>query len=182
VTTNFIFIDSCVAGYQSDVAGLVLGTEWCLINSGEDGFAQMARALAGRSQLDPLQIVSLGSSGSLLLGATRLNAQALTPCPLSRTSRNQTGKRYHRPCAEITDVLPIYVPAHVPGSSGRNVANRWVYGHFPLCAIRANGSVAHGYSSRKLSRVSRLVTKKLSDWAVSSESRTELDFDFYHAR
>lgn len=57
------------------------------------------------------------------------------------------------------DVPPIYVLAYVPGKSGENVATHWVYRQFVQCAIRANFSVAHEDSSRKLSRVNRLVTK-----------------------
>ena len=51
MATNFVFIDSRLADYQTLVAGFAPGTEWQLINADENGVMQMARALAGRSGL-----------------------------------------------------------------------------------------------------------------------------------
>ncbi len=71
------FIDSRVADYQTLIAGLGTDTEWVLIDAYKDGIDQMRSALAGYSGLDSIQIVSHGSSGSVLLGSTVLDASSL---------------------------------------------------------------------------------------------------------
>ena len=77
MTINYVFIDSRVADFQTLVAGLAPDSEWYLINAEDDGVAQMARALAGRSGLDSIQIISHGSSGSVLLGSSAIDTQSL---------------------------------------------------------------------------------------------------------
>ena len=52
------------------------------------------------------------------LNAVRLN--------LSRTSRNQTGKKHPRSCAKLLDVQPIYVLANVLEQAERSVVTHWV--------------------------------------------------------
>ncbi len=71
---QIIVIDTSVVGYEA------LAGEWqgrgriILIDSGQDGLAQLRAALAGESQIDALHIVSHGADGVLFLGTTRIDA------------------------------------------------------------------------------------------------------------
>ena len=68
-----MFVDARVEDYQSIVANVAINIEVHILNSEEDGIAQMAKILRGRQNLDSIQIISHGSSGSLSLGSTVLN-------------------------------------------------------------------------------------------------------------
>ena len=74
---NLVFIDSRVADYQALVARLDASTDWVLIDSVSDGVLQMQNALFGYHDLDSIQIVSHGSTGTLYLGSTVLDAANL---------------------------------------------------------------------------------------------------------
>ena len=68
-----IFVDSRVGG-----ASLLNGqsgpdTEIILLDATRDGLAQMVEALAGRTGLESVQLVSHGASGTLLLGSSLLS-------------------------------------------------------------------------------------------------------------
>ena len=76
-TKNVVFIDSRVAGYETLIAGLSADTEWYLLDANQDGVDQMQRILAGYSDLDSVQVISHGSSGTLYLGSTVLNGDNL---------------------------------------------------------------------------------------------------------
>ncbi len=73
-TREIAFIDSRVANYQTLIAALAKGTEWFLLNAGDDGIRQMERILSGYTGLDSIQIISHGSSGTLYLGSTVLDS------------------------------------------------------------------------------------------------------------
>ena len=68
VSKDVIFIDSR-AGGASLVSGQVgPDTEIIILDGTQDGLAQMAQALAGRTGLDSIQLISHGAAGALLLG------------------------------------------------------------------------------------------------------------------
>ncbi|MBW4648779.1 MAG: DUF4347 domain-containing protein [Kastovskya adunca ATA6-11-RM4] len=71
---EIVFIDSRVEDYQSLVAGVKPGTEVVILDSMRDGVAQITEALAGRTGISSVHVVSHGTSGSLQLGSTQLNA------------------------------------------------------------------------------------------------------------
>lgn len=77
-TKNIVFIDSRVAGYETLIAGLSADTEWYLLDANQDGVDQMQRILAGYSELDSVQVISHGSTGTLHLGSTVLNGDNLS--------------------------------------------------------------------------------------------------------
>ena len=77
MTSSIAFIDSKVGGIDTLIAGLDDGTEWFLLNPGEDGVLQMARILAGYTDLDAIHVISHGSEGTLYLGDTVLSAANL---------------------------------------------------------------------------------------------------------
>lgn len=75
--SNIAFIDYRVADYQALIDGLAEGTEWFLLNAGEDGINQMARILSGYGSLDAIHVFSHGSPGTLYLGSTVLDGSNL---------------------------------------------------------------------------------------------------------
>ncbi len=75
---EIVFIDASVQDAGALLAGLNNpGAEVVLIDSGRDGVAQMAEALAGRSGIDAIHILSHGSTGSVNLGSTTLSAGSI---------------------------------------------------------------------------------------------------------
>jgi Ca2+-binding RTX toxin-like protein len=94
-TRQVAFIDSRIADYQTLVDGLAEGTEWFLLNAGEDGIDQMAGVLSGYTLLDGIHVFSHGSPGALYLGSTVLEAgnldAYLTPLQAIGQSLTATG-------------------------------------------------------------------------------------------
>jgi len=75
--TEILFIESNVADYQTLIDGAKPGTEVHVLDAGQDGLAQMAQILDGRSGIDAIHIVSHGSEASVGLGSLTLTAQNL---------------------------------------------------------------------------------------------------------
>jgi len=75
--TEIVFIESNVADYQTLVDNINPGAELHVLDAAQDGLAQMAQILEGRSGIDALHIVSHGSVGSVHLGTTYLTSQNL---------------------------------------------------------------------------------------------------------
>jgi hypothetical protein len=75
--TSLVFIDAAVADYQSLIDGLVPGAEAIVLDLAQDGVEQITAALASRSNIQSVHIVSHGSSGSLQLGAATLNGESI---------------------------------------------------------------------------------------------------------
>lgn len=75
-TQNIIFIDSQLENYPSLVAG-VEQAEVIIIDSSNDGIAQITEALSQYENIASLQIVSHGDVGSLQIGKTNLNLDNL---------------------------------------------------------------------------------------------------------
>ena len=81
------FIDTSLVDYQSLVAALHPGIKVVLISPMQDGWRQVANALArfsdrhaGRndgSSIDAIDIISHGAPGSVILGSSMLNASTL---------------------------------------------------------------------------------------------------------
>jgi len=69
---KLIFIDNRVADYQTLLVDLMSDTEWLILDAESDGVLQMQAALAGYRDLDSIQIISHGSTGTLYLGSTML--------------------------------------------------------------------------------------------------------------
>ncbi|MBF0125128.1 MAG: DUF4347 domain-containing protein, partial [Magnetococcales bacterium] len=75
--STLIFVDSSLANFQSLVHSLPADQEVILLNPGQDGLAQMAAALSGRSGLAAIHLFSHGSPGTLQLGSVTLNSANL---------------------------------------------------------------------------------------------------------
>ena len=72
-----VVVDTSVKDYQSLVDGLASGTELILIDGLSSGIDQLASALAGRTDIDALHIISHGSKGSVTLGTDTLSMDNL---------------------------------------------------------------------------------------------------------
>ncbi|NYZ68174.1 DUF4347 domain-containing protein, partial [Endozoicomonas sp. SM1973] len=71
-----VFIDSRVIDYESLVDGLGDNLEVVVLNTDQNGVAQIANSLSGR-QVDAIHIVSHGDDGKLFLGNTTLDVNSL---------------------------------------------------------------------------------------------------------
>jgi uncharacterized repeat protein (TIGR02059 family) len=74
VRSEVVFVDTRIEDYETIVAGVAPGVEVVLIQASGDGFAQMAQALAGRTDLAAIHIVGHGQPGVLMLGSATLTA------------------------------------------------------------------------------------------------------------
>lgn len=82
--TELAIVDAAVPDYdrlaellQADAAGRGHTLEVVLVAPGRDGIEAISAALAGRSGLDAVHVVSHGAAGEVRLGAARLDAAAL---------------------------------------------------------------------------------------------------------
>jgi hypothetical protein len=76
-SSSLVFIDAALPDLQTLVAAANPSAEVYLLNPAGDALAQISTVLAGRSQIDSVQIVSHGSNGALQLGSTSLNSTTL---------------------------------------------------------------------------------------------------------
>ncbi|MGZ5016193.1 MAG: DUF4347 domain-containing protein, partial [Methylobacter sp.] len=76
--TEILFVENNVADYQMLIDGAKPGIEVHVLDSGQDGLAQMAQILEGRSGIDAIHIMSHGSEASVGLGSLTLTAQNLS--------------------------------------------------------------------------------------------------------
>ncbi|GEO99624.1 hypothetical protein MHA02_20120 [Methylobacterium haplocladii] len=74
---EIVVIDQRVADLQTLLAGIPASAEVILIDSGKDGFDQLADALKGRSDIDAIHILSHGTAGDLRLGTGDLTAETI---------------------------------------------------------------------------------------------------------
>ena len=72
-----VFIDSRVSNPGVIAAALPEGAEIILLDGSRDGMAQIASALAGRTGIDAIHIVSHGEAGELNLGASTLTTASI---------------------------------------------------------------------------------------------------------
>ncbi|MEZ2322181.1 MAG: DUF4347 domain-containing protein [Microcoleus sp.] len=75
--SEIVFIDTAVADYQSLVAGVKPGIITVILDSKQDGIAQISEYLANCQQVSALHIISHGSPGSLQLGTAQLSLDTL---------------------------------------------------------------------------------------------------------
>ncbi|HEY9696421.1 MAG TPA: DUF4347 domain-containing protein [Trichocoleus sp.] len=76
--TTLIFVDPSVADYQSLLQGVSPDAEVILLDSTQDGIAQMTQILANHHDVASVQILAHGSEGSLKLGSANLNQETLS--------------------------------------------------------------------------------------------------------
>ena len=76
--TRLVFIDSAVENAQALVDGVLKGAEVVLLNADQDGIEQITQAIAGRTNIASLDIVSYGSPGRLQLGSSGLDFNSLS--------------------------------------------------------------------------------------------------------
>jgi hypothetical protein len=76
ITTRkeIVFIEDNVADIDTLIKGIGGGKEIVILDSTRDGLHQMAEALAGRTGIDALHIVSHGGTGKVSLGSLMLDA------------------------------------------------------------------------------------------------------------
>ena len=75
--TELVFIESNVADIAALKAGIGDGREVYVLDATQDGLAQIASILAGRSGIDALHLMTHGSAGSLNLGTLTLDSTVL---------------------------------------------------------------------------------------------------------
>ncbi|TCP10971.1 DUF4347 domain-containing protein [Simplicispira metamorpha] len=74
---SIVFIDSRVQDAATLLQGLDPGTEVVFLQAGQDGLAQMAAHLQGRTGLDAIHVISHGAQGRVQLGNLMLDQAAL---------------------------------------------------------------------------------------------------------
>ncbi|MEA5495625.1 DUF4347 domain-containing protein [Limnoraphis robusta] len=72
---TLVFVDSQVENYQSLIEETAPNAEVIVLDSSEDGIEQITQALAGRAEIESIQIISHGNDGQLNLGATALTSE-----------------------------------------------------------------------------------------------------------
>jgi len=75
--TELVFIESNLADIAALEAGIGAGREVHVLDAAQDGLAQIASVLAGRSGIDALHLVTHGGAGTVNLGALLLDSAAL---------------------------------------------------------------------------------------------------------
>lgn len=75
---NIVFIDSAVSDLQAILDSLPADTEVIQLSADADGLGQIASALAGRSGIESLHIVSHGGPGLLQLGNASIDLNSLS--------------------------------------------------------------------------------------------------------
>ncbi|WP_169802299.1 DUF4347 domain-containing protein [Hydrogenophaga flava] len=75
-----VFVDGRVSDPGAFAAD---GREVVVLSSGQDGLTQIANALAGRTGVDAIHIVSHGSDGQLLLGSSAITAETIQTSQLT---------------------------------------------------------------------------------------------------
>ena len=72
-TSSIAFIDTALSDSQTLRNGIKPGTEVIILDRARDGAAQITAALASRSNIKSIHIISHGRAASLQLGAIDLN-------------------------------------------------------------------------------------------------------------
>ena len=71
---DIVFIENDVADWQTLAAQVGAGREVIVLDAAGDGLAQMAQALAGRTGIDALHVITHGAEGKLDLGTLALDS------------------------------------------------------------------------------------------------------------
>ena len=72
-TSNIVFVDANVTNAQSLIDSVGSDTEVVILDNSRNGIEQITEVLGDRNNLDSIQILSHGNSGSLQLGNSGLN-------------------------------------------------------------------------------------------------------------
>lgn len=72
-----VFIDRSLPDFEQLAAAVKPGTEIILLDASQDGLQQIAQALAGRSGVDAVHVLSHGSAGALELGSAHVTLDSL---------------------------------------------------------------------------------------------------------
>lgn len=77
---TLVLVDSTVNDYKSLVENLPSEAEVIVLNPNQDGVEQITEALATRTNVESLHILSHGDSGRVYLGSTQLDSETLDLC------------------------------------------------------------------------------------------------------
>ncbi|MEG3906415.1 DUF4347 domain-containing protein, partial [Microcoleus sp. w2-18aC6] len=112
VVSSIAFLDSALPDSQTLHNGIAAGTEVIILDAARDGLEQITAALASRSNIKSIHIISHGRPASLLLGAIDLNLTNL------KTYANQL-QRWWRSLADSGEIL-LYGCDVAAGEEGAN--------------------------------------------------------------
>ncbi|MEG3934495.1 esterase-like activity of phytase family protein, partial [Microcoleus sp. T3_B1] len=112
VFSSIAFLDSALPDSQTLHNGIAAGTEVITLDAARDGVEQITAALASRSNIKSIHIISHGRPASLLLGAIDLNLTNL------KTYANQL-QRWWRSLADSGEIL-LYGCEVAAGEKGAN--------------------------------------------------------------
>ncbi|MEG5096158.1 DUF4347 domain-containing protein, partial [Microcoleus sp. B13-B4] len=112
VFSSIAFLDSALPDSQTLHNGIAAGTEVITLDAARDGVAQITEALASRSNIKSIHIISHGRPASLLLGAIELNLTNL------KTYAKQL-QRWWRSLADSGEIL-LYGCDVAAGEKGAN--------------------------------------------------------------
>ncbi|MEG5083409.1 DUF4347 domain-containing protein, partial [Microcoleus sp. AT8-B4] len=112
VFSSIAFIDSALPDSQTLHNGIAAGTEVITLDAARDGVEQITEALASRSNIKSIHIISHGRPASLLLGAIDLNLTNL------KTYAKQL-QRWSRSLADSGEIL-LYGCDVAAGEKGAN--------------------------------------------------------------
>ncbi|MEG4943746.1 DUF4347 domain-containing protein, partial [Microcoleus sp. F4-D5] len=112
VFSSIAFLDSAVPDAQTLRNGIAAGTEVIILDAARDGVAQITEALATRSNIKSIHLISHGRPASLQLGAIELNLTNL------KTYARQL-QRWSRSLAESGEIL-LYGCDVAAGEKGAN--------------------------------------------------------------
>ncbi|MEG4037160.1 DUF4347 domain-containing protein, partial [Microcoleus sp. S36b_A4] len=112
VVSSIAFLDSALPDSQTLHNGIAAGTEVIILDAARDGLEQITAALASRSNIKSIHIISHGRPASLLLGAIDLNLTNL------KTYAKQL-QRWSRSLADSGEIL-LYGCDVAAGEKGAN--------------------------------------------------------------
>ncbi|MBK9947789.1 MAG: tandem-95 repeat protein [Nitrospira sp.] len=76
--TEVVFVDPTVPNYQDLLSGMDPNIEIIILDGGQDGIEQLAGALAGRTGIDAIHLISHGGAGELQLGTGTLTLESMS--------------------------------------------------------------------------------------------------------
>lgn len=77
MTSSLLIVDSRVLGWRHLIDSLNASTHWELIDPDSDGLERLAQLVERYADLNSIQIISHGSSGSFKLGSTEIDLETL---------------------------------------------------------------------------------------------------------
>ncbi|TKB64478.1 MAG: DUF4347 domain-containing protein [Nitrospira sp.] len=76
--TEIVFVDPTVPNYQELLSGMDPNIAVIMLDGEQDGVEQMASALAGRTGIDAIHLISHGGEGELQLGTGTLTTESMS--------------------------------------------------------------------------------------------------------